>query len=537
MKLYKIVVNTINKVKDKTLLIFFVLVILNALVWVTIVPIWQFPDEQAHFGQVTFVAQKGRNPGYTEKYNLSKEIYVSEQLLGTVRDKSGNNRFTFHPDYKIEYTNSFQGKYEASISALVNTGAQSAFVHRESTIYPILYYFPASLVYKIFQGYSLFVRVYAVRLWSILVFASTVYLTYRIGALFFPKDKLSTVTLAMLVAFQPMMVFANVGVNSDSLGNFLFTLFILLVSDVLLKGLSSRKLFALLVTVFLSVYTKPQFIVMIPVILVLLVWIFCWDMRKFWRHSIITPFFLLATSLIVLILYIKSSISVQISVFIQKLNPTSYLKFFRGYTIPHTYREVLPWYWGIYDWLGVTYPRIVHRIINVVLAISLLGFGIYLISIFRKGKWHERNVQAVFFLIFINLIFYIGVSSYDWMSWYTSGFQLGVQGRYFFPLISSDMLFLLIGIKSIVPSKSEWQNKAIKLAANLMILLDIFALCTVAKIYYSLSDMKTFLLQVSQYKPTLLKGNGIIFLFGLYIICMGLFLIKYNSYSNDKKAV
>ncbi len=35
----------------------------NALVWIILVPIWQYPDEQAHFSQVQNIAEIGKVPG------------------------------------------------------------------------------------------------------------------------------------------------------------------------------------------------------------------------------------------------------------------------------------------------------------------------------------------------------------------------------------------------------------------------------------------------------------------------------------------
>ena len=84
-------------------LFFYLSLILTLLSWIFIVPIWHFPDAQAHFGQVAFMSQKWRNSEDAE-YDLTEEIYLSEQLLGTARDNSGKNRFTFNPEYRIEYT-------------------------------------------------------------------------------------------------------------------------------------------------------------------------------------------------------------------------------------------------------------------------------------------------------------------------------------------------------------------------------------------------------------------------------------------------
>ena len=79
--------------------------------WTAAVPVFHTPDEQAHFAQLEYMAENHVD-SVSSPNNLSREIAVSEELLGTRRNDMGNNKFTYHPEYKIEYTNSFLGKYE-----------------------------------------------------------------------------------------------------------------------------------------------------------------------------------------------------------------------------------------------------------------------------------------------------------------------------------------------------------------------------------------------------------------------------------------
>lgn len=111
--------------------------------WQLLIPIWHFPDEQAHFGQVAFRADHGRVQRYHE-LSTSREILISEELLGTKRDSLGNNRFTYHPEFKIDYSKTYDGPYEAELESLNNRNDRTAEVLEESTRYPLLYYYLAS---------------------------------------------------------------------------------------------------------------------------------------------------------------------------------------------------------------------------------------------------------------------------------------------------------------------------------------------------------------------------------------------------------
>jgi len=535
---------------NKSILLVLLLVVLNSLVWITLIPIWHFPDEQAHFGQVAFIAEKGRNP-QNDELDLTEEIYTSEQLLGTARDKFGNNKFTFHPEYRIEYTNSLMGKYEASIAALTKLDAKNIFIRLEASRYPPLYYIPASIIYKLFYAQDLFTRVFAVRFWSLLLFLANIYFIYKIGHLILGKNNLLVIALTCLVGFQPMMVFSNVGVNSDALGNFLFTIFLYLSLKIIIGGLKTRQLlFLILITVF-CLYTKPQFIVTLPLLVLILLLKFCLfrspdsplesplQDKPFGHIMDAAKHFVIIGGLITFF-YLLYRLNIGpfslISRFINILDFQSLIKFTWEYTLPHTYKEVMPWYWGIYDWLGVTYPRIVHRIINWVVLFSGVGFGVWIIKIIKERAFKEKKVQAIFFLIFSHLIFFLGISFYDWLSWYSQKYPLGVQGRYFFPLISSHMVILLLGWESLFPDKWSLKELGIKILGIFMVMLNFFALHTVARTYYDISTCQNFLWQASQYKPWFFKGAWLVILGFIYFMTIIVFLIEYIRYPYEKKS-
>jgi len=139
----------------------------NALSWIILIPVWQYPDEQAHFAQVQDVAEIGKVP--PASLDTSYEIALSEEILGTSRDGFGNNKYTYHPEYKIEYSSNLNGPHEATIVNLPRS-ARYGLVKSESTRNPPLYYFLSSIVYKIFTNANLFSRIYAVRFVSVIFY-------------------------------------------------------------------------------------------------------------------------------------------------------------------------------------------------------------------------------------------------------------------------------------------------------------------------------------------------------------------------------
>jgi len=512
--------------------IFLLCIVLSSICWVILVPLWHTPDEQAHFAEVAFLAEKGRLPGGDDTNDLTEEIYTSEVLLGTVRDNSGNNKFTFHPGYRIEYTDSLVGKYEASIAALAHSPSRAKFVKNEAARYPIIYYFPASLIYRLFYNLDLFTRVFVVRFWSLTLFLANVYLVYQLGKLIL-KDEKKSIILAALAGFQPMMVFANIGVNSDALGNLFFTVFLYFCTRLIIRGANYTDMIVLAAISVLSIQAKPQFVMILPVLTCLFLLLFMRDFIKKRNWLFLFLFFLAGIGLMFYLYKIQWGPIWLISHFILSFNPGSFFKYFWEYTLPHTYREVMPWYWGIYNWLGVTYPRIVHRTINWIVLISLTGFGVWLVKMIKNKLWRKREIQSILFMVFIGLIYFISISLYDWLSWYTGKYPLGVQGRYFFPMISIQMLIVYLGLDSLLPKSWHKKISLTGLSVVLMIMLNLYALYTVSASYYKLLPISLFIKQVSQYKPWFVKGAVIPFVFSVYMVSLIIFLNHLTSKTKE----
>ena len=61
-----------------------------------------------------------------------------------------------------------------------------------------------------------------------------------------------------------------------------------------------------------------------------------------------------------------------------------------------SYRLILPWYWGVFRWLSLTYPRLVHRVINVITLVGLAGLLMFMRQIFSeclKGSQRILNLM------------------------------------------------------------------------------------------------------------------------------------------------
>jgi hypothetical protein len=106
-----------------------------------------------------------------------------------------------------------------------------------------------------------------------------------------------------------------------------------------------------------------------------------------------------------------------------------------------------------------------------------------------------------------------------------NGFSFGIQGRYFFPMVTFHLTILFIGflqIAQIIFQKYS-SHTAIVLIV-LMMALNWLSLIFVSFSYYDFSDVATFIKQASQYKPLIFKGDIILVMLLANLISQCLFL-------------
>ncbi|MBI4099514.1 hypothetical protein HY440_00750, partial [Candidatus Microgenomates bacterium] len=103
-------------------------VLFKSLAWTVLVPVFQTPDEQAHFAQLQWYAEK-KSFDIDRANNLSLEVAAAEEIIGTRRDIMGNNKYTYHPEYRNTLSiPDFPRSY------------RTIYVGQEAALYPPLYY-------------------------------------------------------------------------------------------------------------------------------------------------------------------------------------------------------------------------------------------------------------------------------------------------------------------------------------------------------------------------------------------------------------
>jgi hypothetical protein len=407
-------------------------VVIKSVLWVIVVPVFQTPDEQAHFAQLQWYAEnKNINLG---QLNLSEEVAIVEETLGTRRDGQGNNKYTYHPEYKNN-----------SVIPKLPIESRTQYVDREAAGYPPLYYLldiPFYYLGDLGELGDVGRRVMTSRLLSVICHLGLVLLAYFIGKIIW-QEKWKSYALAVMVGFQPMVSFVAAGIHPDNLLNLISTAMVL-ICFLIVKGRFGR-LGGLAVLGLLGVLgweTKPAIIFLFPAVLT----------------AAYPKFFLLTLGIPAAAFVFRWPVPYMPAENISGITLLDYLKF----RIPKLVFEMWPWFWGVFKWLGVTLPAITMKIITRATLISAIGL------IIGRGFKNKHILMSILFVAAYLLYLFL----WDWRLMQSMGYSQGLQGRYLFPVIVPIMVILLGGL-----GRFGW------LGAVGMILLNGFSLWFINSLY------------------------------------------------------
>ena len=504
-----------------------VLHILKGIVTSVIVPLWEFPDEQAHFAQLAHYVEHGLN--ITHGKNVNQEIFEAEKVMGTLRDERGRNNYTQDVYYRPLYSDSTIGPNENHIRNLTLDDRKKIIPNKdEAPRYPPLFYLVSTFGYRLFYNSDLFTRVFFSRMASVLMSAGTVATAYAIGKqLSGNKKSLIPIALASITSFHPMFSFVSSGINNDNASNLIGALVILITLSILNTKATIKKTAVYGLTLGIGALTKASVYPVYIASFIILGYEWFQSKRSLKEQIIVyVPFlglsilgggwFLLKpwiqTGQIPYLATVKETSAMPELTFFQFLKPQLQLY----------YRETLVWYWGVFKWLSVILPLNVIRGVKVVMALSF--FGLIKIFVFGKSRQMKKNIVAlaVFSVVFVLIITY-----WDYQFFRDKGFRNGIQGRYFFPVLTAHMGLMLLGIRELVSQK--FSQLMMKLCIVGMAILHTISLHTIANNYYQLQPLSSLVLQMSQYKPVFLKTPYLfawVSIYGLLSIYFGLQLIR-----------
>ncbi|NKQ36574.1 MAG: hypothetical protein HF973_13280 [Chloroflexi bacterium] len=360
-------------------------------------------------------------------------------------------------------------------------------------------------VWNPLQGTLLAVRI--VRLFSVLLGAATVYLTYRIGREAVPDRLEIGLGAAAVNAFMPMFIFISGAVNNDNLAIPLASLALLLLIRMIGKRYSVTgdqcSVFSVQcvgrwvligVVVGLALLTKEGTFALLPLVggtAVLSQWQayrakteggdLAWRqwLAVLGRGILIFGLTMIPALLIAGWWYVRNlnlygdllGWSAFIAVLGQRAHPASLIQLWserRGFMMA---------YWGLFGGVNIPMPAWIYTILNGVLVIAVLGFVVFVIGRLRDWRLEIRdqspisnlqsptsNLQSLisnlflfverYFALVVCFLFASAVV-YGLIKWATTTWSS--QGRLVFTALSALCVLLVVGLVGWLPPRpSRW---------------------------------------------------------------------------------
>ena len=443
--------------KNKNTFICIILLVsfIKGLMWLALIPLFDTPDEPVHFDYIQKIAEN--NKIFFNKKDKN-DIYQSEEVDLTVKYSGLIKGYHSGLD-KIDFAAGEIGKNEGRINALppplrkTNTDISAI-----STQYPPLYYLLGSLPYKMFYTDSIITRVFAVRIFTLLLGLLTIFMVYKIAGLIFGGQKYIPAFIALLVSFNPMYTFISVSVNSDNLLTLLFTVFLYCYLKIFLTKYKPADVIALTVVLLLGFFTKQQFALSLIILFIPLCFAKEYSLKTKMIGGAAGLFFL-----ILAVLNLRDNFPVP--VFIESLK--NVYVYFSGNFFPFFFADLPVSFYGDFGWLNLLIPPWSSRVL-LILTVTCLFF--YILDVYNSIVKRKSflPLKTHLFLVLPLIIYIAGLGYID------CNVKFGLQGRYFFPVISFLYIILISGLLSAVEEKKHL--KYLSVSAVAAVLFNIYCL-------------------------------------------------------------
>jgi 4-amino-4-deoxy-L-arabinose transferase-like glycosyltransferase len=414
-----------------------VLSVIQGVLFATIVPPWQAPDEPKHFEYVALLHDKGRLISEADA-NLDLQKRIISSMLQ-------------HDFWRFGYANS---PPEASSSFA------SIWHYAPSLLFrPPLYYVVQAIVYNAVAQQETTIQLYTLRLVSVLMGALVVFIAFLTTKTLFPKDALLVVAVPAFIVFLPMHSFIFSTVNSDNLANLIAALFIFGLVRGFKQGFSPLGLAGLLVLVSLGLLTKRTVAFTIPLgIAALTIYLLRQDVNPSVRRRIAISAFAFV-SLVALSLPFWNWMGVGRDIldkYVFNGTALTILQGFlsRGYTLSelvnlslHHLGMLHQSFWARFGWMNVMFSDVWYYPLQGIGIIAVVGLLLLGIRQLRKvgGLEHWQTQILLVYLISILMVMSITVGQAILHS------MTGTQGRYLFPVIIPIATLFMLGLREVLP--------------------------------------------------------------------------------------
>jgi 4-amino-4-deoxy-L-arabinose transferase-like glycosyltransferase len=467
------------------------IVVIIGLFWALLVPPWQAPDEPSHFAYAQSLAERFALPGSANRLTFSSEPRLAKLATGAGAVELRASQL------RPNWSSRDYARYLAA-ARLGQSRSDGGGVNPESYD-PPLFYLYSDLAYWATYGGNVFERYYAMRIWGIGLLALTVLATWLLVGEVLGRRRVLQLTAAAIVGLLPAETFIATSINPDALMIPLWTLALWLGARVIKYAARPRDTVSLLAVTAAAALTQPISYALVPAAL-LAVMLGLINARREGRAVRIRPAALAliagAAPVIAWIaartggnpalariaaapgqrprpFMVRQFVSYIWQFYLPRLPSMARLRVTPGLSVYNVWvREG----WGTFGWLDVSMPSWVYTAVASFTAlIGVLSAAI--VSTFRdRRRW---QLVAFFALALAALLLGLHLTEYRSLINNQGPF---LQGRYLLPVVGLFGLAVAL-VLSRLPRR--WEAPACATLVPLMLLLQVLALATVARTYYT----------------------------------------------------
>ncbi|MBS1868508.1 MAG: DUF2142 domain-containing protein [Actinobacteria bacterium] len=456
--------------------------------WAVALPPLQGPDEAEHFAYVQHLAETGSPPSSSTPGGVG--TYATEELRAL--DQLGLRAMLANPFARPMWSAADQQRW-ARFERTLPPGARSDgdgpnFAAKN----PPLYYVYEAVAYRLSPGTSLFARLLATRLASVLLLVATVALTWAAVAEL-TRRTWARVLATGVVALQPQLSFIGAIVNPDILLVALSTAFVALSIRTLARGRTVRRVVGLCALAALAALTHGRGLALLPPLVVVLA-------LSWWRERpparvlarwLAAGVALVAALAVVLLAGGRSLYGGQLAAFqdsgFDLRQFASYLWQFYLPPLPTMQPRIGPAYgfrqvfvetfYGTFGSLDVHLPARVYALLQVASVLGLVALYTAVVVRWRELRARGRVALGLAATALSGIVF-LHVASYLAL---LDGPDPVIVGRYLLPLISLFALALTF-VATSLPRRLGPLFAAVVLGAGVLLQLTGLGL-TVARFY------------------------------------------------------
>lgn len=377
---------------SKIILLLLVINLLRGVIYATVVPLWQAPDEPEHFTSIQIVVAN------------------------------------FKPD---------------SLAKLMEYSGRGFSLY-DYLILPF---------YLLLSDKDPLMIAYLIRLISVALGTITVFLTYKIAKEIFPENLFIVLGAPIFVSFLPMFTHISSTIQPDNLANVTFAFFIYCSVRLIRKGINVWRLLGIAAAIIIALYTRQITFISLPLALLLPLFLI-FRRQSSDRKNYLMRLGFLAAYLVPLFFSVKiieiasskfSEVSIDLNILTRMFRPSFLIQTtFAIFRPEHIFfRSFL----AVFSWLNVSLTTFYYNAFFILSVISIAGLAVFIIkkvfNLKNELKEEKQRTQLLSLLFLLLTAFTASFSIYSFILLITP--IRGAQGRWVFPAIAAIAVLFVTG--------------------------------------------------------------------------------------------